>query len=111
MILFQLYFEVAPERAGEFESTFAEVFLPALRRQRGFRHCKLLRSYAPPASAEIQALNDDFNYQCNFAFESEQLRRQWAASADHDLAWPALARLCLKVGWRGYELLRDTLDE
>ena len=110
MILFQLYFEVAPEKTQEFESAFAEVFLPALSRQKGFKHCKLLRTFAPSVSAEIQARTDEFNYQANFVFESEALRRKWATSADHDVAWPAMEKLCRKVGWRGYDLLSDSLS-
>jgi heme-degrading monooxygenase HmoA len=110
MILFQLYFEVAADKTEEFESTFAEVFLPALSRQQGFKHCKLLRTFAPSVSAEIEARTDEFNYQANFVFESEQLRRNWAKSADHDVAWPAMEKLCKKVGWRGYDLLVDTLS-
>ena len=87
MILFQLYFEVAPERAEEFESTFAKVFLPALSRQQGFRHCKLLRTFPASVTKEIEATPSDYNYQANFVFESEELRRNWAKSADHDVAF------------------------
>ena len=110
MILFQLYFEVAPEQIEQFESTFAKVFLPALSRQQGFKHCKLLRSFPPTVTAEIEALPSDYNYQANFVFESEELRRNWAKSADHDVAWPAMEKLCKKVGWHGYDVVSDTLD-
>ena len=111
MILFQLYFDVAPEKTQEFERAFREVFLPALSRQQGFKHCKLLQSFSPEVTAEIQALPSDYNYQANFVFESEQLRRNWAKSADHDVAWPAMEKLCRKVGWHGYDLLIDTLEK
>ena len=41
--------------------------------------------------------------------ESEELRRKWAKSAIHDVAWPKLESFCKKVGWRGYDLVHDTL--
>ena len=37
MILFQLYFDVPDNKRSEFESTYAEVFQPALSRQQGFQ--------------------------------------------------------------------------
>jgi heme-degrading monooxygenase HmoA len=109
MILFQLYFEVAPEKAQEFESTFREVFLPALSSQQGFKSARLFRTYSAAITEEIGARSDEFNYQCNFIFESEELRRRWAKSEIHDVAWPKLESFCRKVGWRGYDVLSDTL--
>ena len=76
MILFQLYFEVAPEKTAEFETTYREVFLPALSSQQGFKHAKLIRSYSPAIAAEIGARADEYNYQVNFVFESEELKQK-----------------------------------
>jgi len=108
MILFQLSFEVAPERQAEFEKAFAKDFLPALRKQTGFVSARFFRLYAASQIAEIEAAPTEFNYQVNFVFQSETLRRAWAASAVHDVAWPILSGIARKAIWRGYDVLAST---
>jgi heme-degrading monooxygenase HmoA len=105
MILFQLQFEVAPERQPAFETAFGEIFLPALRKQKGFVSARFVRLYAPAQSAEIKAAPTEFNYQVVFTFESEGHRRVWAASPDHDVAWPAFSSLARNFTWRGFDVL------
>lgn len=105
MILFQLHFEVAEDRCQDFEKTYAEVFAPAVSRQQGFGNAKLIRFYAPQQTAEIEASATEYNYQVNFTFESEALRRRWAASKDHDVAWPRLSGIARKFLWRGYDVV------
>ena len=105
MILFQLYFEVAEQRQREFERAYAEVFEPALQKQVGFQSSKLLRLYAPSAASEIAAATTELNYQVNFVFDSENDRRRWAASAEHDTAWPQFSAIAKRALWRGYELI------
>ena len=108
MILFQLQFEVAPERQPAFEAAYSAIFLPALRKQKGFVSARFARLYPPSQIAEIQAAPTEFNYQVNFLFESEAQRRAWAASADHDVAWPAFSSLARQATWRGFDLLAST---
>jgi heme-degrading monooxygenase HmoA len=108
MILFQLLFEVADDKRAAFEKTYAEVFAPALRKQKGFQNVKLLRFYAPAQAAEIEASPTELNYQINFVFDSEASRRSWSKSADHDVAWPKLSGLTKKALWRGYDLLSSS---
>jgi len=105
MILFQLQFDVAPDRGEEFERAYAEVFEPALIKQKGFQNVKLLRLYAPAQAAEIEAFATEINYQINFAFDSESSRRVWAASAEHDVAWPLLSGIARTAVWCGYDVL------
>jgi hypothetical protein len=105
MILFQLLFEVADEKKAEFENTYAQVFEPALKKQKGFQNLRFFRFYAPAQAAEIEASPTEYNYQINFVFDSEASRRVWAKSADHDVAWPKLSGLTKKFAWRGYDLL------
>jgi len=105
MILFELHFQVEPATCAEFETAYAEVFAPAISKQKGFQSLKLLRLFAPAVSAEIEASPTEYNYQLNFTFESEAARRVWATSADHDVAWPKLSALTTKFFWRGYDLL------
>jgi heme-degrading monooxygenase HmoA len=105
MILFQLYFEVADPNRAAFEKAFVEVFEPALRRQKGFQSVKFLRLFSPAQVAEIGAAPTEFNYQVNFVFDSEESRRRWATTADHDVAWPAFSSLARQAVWRGYDLI------
>src|SRR6266849_10524300 len=102
MILFQILFEVDPERCSEFEKAYRDVFQPALRKQKGLVTSRLLRLYPPATIREIEGLPSEFNYEFNFVFETEEARRKWAKSADHDVAWPVVRDLAKKVGWRGY---------
>jgi len=108
MILFQLLFEVADDRRAEFEKTYAQVFEPALKKQKGFQNVKLIRFYAPQQAAEIEASPTEINYQINFVFDTEANRRVWAKSADHDVAWPKLSGLTKKAQWRGYDIIGAT---
>jgi heme-degrading monooxygenase HmoA len=107
MILFQLYFEVAEPKRAEFETAYAQIFEPALRRQKGFQNSKFLRLYPAAQAKEIEAAATEFNYQVNFVFDSEESRRRWSKSADHDVAWPKFSALARKAAWRGYDLLVD----
>ncbi len=105
MILFQIYFEVADEKRGEFEKAYAEIFEPALRRQQGFQEAKLLRLYPAAQIAEIEGAPSEFNYQFNFVFDTEESRRRWAVCKDHDVAWPKISAIAKKATWRGYDLV------
>jgi len=108
MILFQILFEVADDRRTEFEKAYTDVFQPALRKQPGFVTSKLLRLYSPARIQEIQGLATAFNYEFNFVFESEEARRHWAVSPDHDVAWPAVSSIARKLGWRGYDIVASS---
>jgi heme-degrading monooxygenase HmoA len=105
MILFQLHFEVADDKRAEFETTYKQVFEPALRKQKGFQNVKLLRFYAPGLAAEIEASPTEINYQINFVFDSEASRRVWSKSPEHDVAWPKLSGLTKQALWRGYDIV------
>jgi heme-degrading monooxygenase HmoA len=105
MILFELHFQVEPRKQAEFERAYAEVFAPAISRQKGFLSLKLLRQYAPQVIVEIAASATEYQYQLDFTFESEAARRAWATSPDHDVAWPKLSAHATKFFWRGYDLL------
>jgi hypothetical protein len=108
MILFQILFEVTDDRCAEFEGAYEKVFQPALRRQPGFVTSKLLRLYPAARIKEIEGLPTEFNYEFNFVFESEEARRRWAVSKDHDVTWPAITAIARKVGWRGYDIVANT---
>ena len=108
MILFQILFDIADERRAAFEKVYADVFQPALERQTGFVTSKLVRLYPTARIQEIQGLPSEFNYEFIFVFESEEARRHWAVSKDHDIAWPAVSSLARKLGWRGYDVVASS---
>ena len=107
MIVFELHFQVDEAKRDEFEKAYAQIFAPAISKQQGFQSLKLLRLYAPSTLAEIAASPTEYDYQINFAFESEAARRVWAKGADHDVAWPKLSALTEKFFWRGYDVLAE----
>jgi len=108
MILFQLLFEVADDKKAEFEKTYAQVFEPALKKQKGFQNVKFIRLYPPAVVSEIEATPTEINYQINFVFDTEANRRLWAKTADHDVAWPKLSGLTKQAQWRGYDVLSSS---
>jgi heme-degrading monooxygenase HmoA len=105
MILFELHFQVDEQKRAEFEQAYAQIFAPAISKQPGFQSLKFLKLYTPSALEEIEASPTEYDYQINFTFESEGARRKWAASPDHDVAWPKLSALTSKFFWRGYDVL------
>ena len=104
-ILLQIYFQVAPARTAEFEKMFAESYVPALRKQVGYRRANLLRLYPRRAAKEIEATPTEYNYQMELVFDSEPNRQKWVASKEHAVAWPLAMGLAEKFTWRGYDLV------
>ena len=104
MMLLQINFKVPPDRAAEFEAMYRDAYAPALRKQTGYLGSKLLRLFPPQVAQEIGAAPSEFNYQMQLAFDTEENRRRWAASADHDAVWPQASGLAERVAWRGFDV-------
>ena len=105
MMLLQIFFDVAPERAAEFEQMYREVYVPALQAQQGYMRSNLLRVFPPPVSREIDAAPTEYNYTMQLVFDTEVNRRRWAASSEHGVAWAAASGLARSVAWRGYDVV------
>ena len=103
-MLLQIYFDVAPEQAQAFERMYADVYVPALRKQTGYLSSRLLRLFPPQVTQEIGAEPTEYNFQIELVFDTEENRRRWAASADHQAAWPQATGLAHKAAWRGYDI-------
>jgi heme-degrading monooxygenase HmoA len=104
MVLLQIYFEVSAEQSEAFERMYAQVYVPALRKQGGYQASNLLRLYPPTVTQQIEGTPSEFNYQIELVFDTEENRRRWAASAEHSTAWPQATALARQAAWRGYDM-------
>lgn len=99
---------VVPEENGEaFEKMYSSIYLPAMTVQQGYLGSKLLRLFSEDMAKTIQAEPTTFNYQIQISFDSEENRRRWVASEQHQIAWPAASRLAKEYKWRGYDVMGD----
>ena len=93
MMLLQIFFDVAPERAAEFEQMYREAYVPALQVQQGYLRSNLLRVFTPAMANEIGAAPTEYNFTMQLVFDTEVNRRRWAASAPSSspvrTSWPA----------------------
>ena len=80
--------EVDPARTTAIEEVFRNTFEPTIRRQPGFVAVALLRlrNEAPGAAA------GKFNYRLLISFETEEQRKQWVATAEHQRVWPEMEK-------------------
>ncbi len=77
---------VDPAKESEMLRNFRTVFRPAASKQPGYVDVKMLKlraalqGEAPPGA----------NYRFVLTFASEELRKQWVASATHQKVWPTI---------------------
>ena len=78
---------------------FNDLFSPAIRKQPGFVHVRLLR---------LRGQAPDFNFRLLIGFESEEQRQQWVATDVHQEVWPAIERTLKgsKYAVRLYDVLK-----
>ena len=105
MIQLQIYFTIADEASAAFEAMFAEEYVPALKKQKGYQNATLLRIFPPAVAQEIDAAETDFNYQMELSFDTEADRRRWVASPEHTVLWPRAQGMAQQVAWRGYDVV------
>lgn len=103
-MLLQIYFEVVPDQTSAFEQIYREAYVPAMEKQEGYLGSRLLRLFPAPVATEIKAEETPFNYQMELVFDTEENRRKWAASDEHQKVWPMAQDLALRVAWRGYDV-------
>lgn len=103
----QMDFVVPKENAEAFEKMYYSVYVPAMTVQQGYVGSKLLRLFDEKLSKEIQAEATTYNYQIQISFDTEENRRKWVASNQHQIAWPAATALAKEYKWRGYEVMGD----
>jgi len=105
MMLLQIYFDISEGQANEFEEMFRNEYIPALKKQTGYIRSTLLQIFPRETAIEIEASPTDFNYQIELIFDTEENRRRWVASDEHDVVWPKAEFYSRKVAWRGYNLV------
>lgn len=103
-MLLQIYFKVSEENGQAFEDMFKVVYVPAMQVQDGYLGSRLLRLFPDEIHKEINARETEFNYQMNLVFDTEENRRKWAASDEHQVAFPKAKELVEDVQWRGYDV-------
>jgi mannose-6-phosphate isomerase-like protein (cupin superfamily)/heme-degrading monooxygenase HmoA len=103
----QMDFIVSKENAEAFEKMYYSIYVPAMKVQAGYLGSKLLRLFPENRSKEIEAEPTTYNYQIQISFDTEENRRKWVASKQHDIAWPAASGLATQFKWRGYDVMGD----
>jgi mannose-6-phosphate isomerase-like protein (cupin superfamily)/heme-degrading monooxygenase HmoA len=106
-IVLQMDFVVAKENAEAFEKMYTSVYVPAMTVQKGYIESKLLRVYPENVEKEIEGEQTTYNYQIQISFDTEENRRKWVASPQHQVAWPAASGLAKSFKWRGYDVMGD----
>jgi mannose-6-phosphate isomerase-like protein (cupin superfamily) len=106
-IVLQMDFIVAKENAEAFEKMYSSIYVPAMVVQKGYIESKLLRLYPENVEKEIEGEQTTYNYQLQISFDTEENRRKWVASPQHQVAWPAASGLARSFKWRGYEVMGD----
>ncbi|EMS34367.1 hypothetical protein C943_03586 [Mariniradius saccharolyticus AK6] len=106
-MVLQMEFVVDKENAKAFEEMYYSIYVPAMVVQQGYLGSKLLRLFPENLSKEIQAEPTTYNYQIMISFDTEENRRKWVASKQHDIAWPAASGLAKEFKWKGYDVMGD----
>lgn len=96
--------QVDSSRAEEVAAVFQDVFVPAIRKQPGFLSVELLKFREARSGGEATA----FTHRLLLSFETEERRRQWVESEDHQKAWPAIEGTL--TGSRFRATLYDVVD-
>ena len=106
-MVLQMEFVVPKENADAFEKMYYSIYVPAMTVQTGYVGSKLLRLFPESVSKEIQAEATPFNYIIQISFDTEENRRKWVASKQHDIAWPAASGHAKEFKWKGYDVMGD----
>jgi len=103
----QMDFVVTKENAEAFEKMYYSIYVPAMTVQKGYLSSKLLRLFPEAQEKQIEGEATEYNYQVQISFDTEENRRKWVASPQHQIAWPAATKLAKSYKWRGYDVMGD----
>ncbi len=99
MITLHIQLKVRPGQEAQFEELYEKAYIPAIRKQEGFRRAQLLRPYERGEEYEI-----------DIYFDSEELRERWANSSEHEEVWPQIEGMCTEVSPRGFDVFAENRD-
>ncbi|HLT79931.1 MAG TPA: cupin domain-containing protein [Cyclobacteriaceae bacterium] len=106
-MVLQMDFVVPKENAEAFEKMYHSIYVPAMVVQDGYLGSKCLRLFPEDLTREIEGELTTYNYQIQISFDTEENRRKWVASPQHQIAWPAASSLAKEYKWRGYYVTGD----
>ena len=94
-----LYCDLAidPAREQEMLKAYHEHFKPVAQKHRGYIDLKMLKLRKVIQGGPAPAGN--INYRFQLTYESEALRQQWIASADHAKYWPMIENTVADKGY------------
>ena len=78
--------DVDPSKENDLVGTFHKIFHPTISKQPGFVEVKLLKlrqTMAGPAPVNA-------SYRLLISFQTEEQRKTWVATADHQKVWPKM---------------------
>lgn len=106
-MVLQMDFIVPKENAAAFEKIYQSIYVPAMTVQQGYLGSKLIRLFPEDVAKTIQAEPTLYNYSIQISFDTEDNRRKWVASDQHQIAWPAASKLAKEYKWRGYDVIAE----
>jgi heme-degrading monooxygenase HmoA len=80
MFILNVDLSVKPSMTKALESTYKDVFCPAIAKQPGFKETRLLRARSDDAN----------NYRLVIGFENQELQQKWVAAPLHQEVWPKM---------------------
>lgn len=94
-----LYCDLAIDTAREQEmlDAYHNHFKPVAQKHRGYIDLKMLKLRQVIQGGPAPATN--INYRFQLTYESEALRQQWIASADHAKYWPMIENTVIDKGY------------
>lgn len=104
MVVLQVEFQVPDDKVADFVAVYNEIYAPALARQAGYLGSRLLRTFDEAQARAIGAEQRSFNVQLELAFETEEQRKAWAGSPDHEGPWKQATALAEEVRYVAYEV-------
>lgn len=96
MFVLHVDLEARSDRRQALESTYQEVFRPAISSQPGFGHVLLLHS--------DKFLNA---YRLVIAFQDEPSQKKWVESSLHQEVWPKMEGTCSSYKVETFQTLKD----
>lgn len=99
MVELHIYLEPHPGEEQELAEAFQKHFVPAISVQAGFQGVSLLKRHDSLRTHQI-----------SLRFDTEELRQLWAASKEHDQAFPKIAALCSSVSWRNHDVVHTHVE-